>query len=99
MGHGAFCDGSSIPQLRVVLSQVFRRGGLDLGHPVSGGSFTGEIVALVCCCGVEGWSLFAFDGSAGSAFEVKDNYVVGSLLEPGAGEIEGFLRADVPDAA
>ena len=48
---------------------------------------------------VEHWSLFAFDGSAGGAFEVKDNYVVGSLLEPGGGEIEGLLRADVPDAS
>ena len=29
MGHGAFCDGSSIPRLRVLLSQVFRRGALE----------------------------------------------------------------------
>jgi hypothetical protein len=44
------------------------------------------------CEACDGWN-------AGRGCEVEDYDFVGALMEPGAGDVEGLLGADVPEAA
>ena len=48
---------------------------------------------------VEDGGGFSFYGFVGAACEVEDDDFVGALVEPGGGDVEGLLGADVPDAA
>jgi hypothetical protein len=44
-----------------------------------------------------GETLYA--GNAGGGSEVEDDDFVGAFIQPGTGDVEGLLGADVPEAA
>src|SRR5580692_10243076 len=53
----------------------------------------------MCFCRVENWRRFAVYCSTRLAFEVEDDYVIRACVQPRAGQVERFLRTDIPDAA